>query len=59
MVLLLPVMAIAWVVCGFLIYELIPGLTYVSVMYSDPHHDTLLRPIYYVSPVSADQFVKT
>jgi NhaP-type Na+/H+ or K+/H+ antiporter len=30
--LLLPIMAVAWFVCGFLIYELIPRLTFVSRM---------------------------
>ncbi|CCO28971.1 Na(+)/H(+) antiporter [Rhizoctonia solani AG-1 IB] len=31
-VLLLPIMAIAWLVCGFLIYELIPGLTFMEAL---------------------------
>ncbi|CAE6514254.1 unnamed protein product [Rhizoctonia solani] len=30
--LLLPIMAIAWFVCGFLIYELIPGLTFIEAL---------------------------
>ncbi|KAG8691500.1 hypothetical protein FRC11_002686 [Ceratobasidium sp. 423] len=30
--LLLPIMAIAWIVCGFLIYELIPGLTFMEAL---------------------------
>ncbi|CAE6483778.1 unnamed protein product [Rhizoctonia solani] len=30
--LLLPIMAIAWIVCGFLIYELIPGLTFLEAL---------------------------
>ncbi|CAE7120169.1 unnamed protein product [Rhizoctonia solani] len=31
-VLLLPIMAIAWFVCGFFIYELIPGLTFMEAL---------------------------
>ncbi|KAG9126646.1 hypothetical protein FRC07_002618 [Ceratobasidium sp. 392] len=31
-VLLLPIMTIAWFVCGFLIYELIPGLTFMEAL---------------------------
>lgn len=30
--LLLPIMAIAWLVCGFLIYELIPRLTFMEAL---------------------------
>lgn len=31
-VLLLPIMSIAWVVCGFLVYELIPRLTFMEAL---------------------------
>ncbi|KEP54571.1 transporter, monovalent cation:proton antiporter-2 (CPA2) family protein [Rhizoctonia solani 123E] len=30
--LLFPIMTIAWLVCGFLIYELIPGLTFMEAL---------------------------
>ncbi|KDN49702.1 hypothetical protein RSAG8_01767, partial [Rhizoctonia solani AG-8 WAC10335] len=32
LMLLLPIMTIAWLVCGFLIYELIPGLTFMEAL---------------------------